>query len=208
MSSCTTYPSDEHVAQESLIVHTTRCLRAIEAQVRLLALPAERFSHTPFIVCMVTTGAIPLLSACRTVFSDGRLAVGRNQLRLIIGCLKALAETWPRAARYVREIQELARILLAVPPTQRPKPTPMPTPTPTPTIAGSTKQGAAVVGGGAIPSEQGVELPPAVGDDVPDVTNEWSSADILAAISSMPTIGAGWNLSDLSPGLNPWWPSC
>ncbi|KAK7993361.1 protein kinase C [Apiospora arundinis] len=47
MSSCTTYPSDEHIAKESLIVHTTRCLRAIEAQVRLLALPAERFSHTP-----------------------------------------------------------------------------------------------------------------------------------------------------------------
>ncbi|KAK7911475.1 C6 zinc finger domain protein [Apiospora marii] len=216
MSSCTTYPSDEHIAKESLIVHTTRCLRAIEAQVRLLALPAERFSHTPFIVCMVTTGAIPLLSACRTIFSDEKLAVGRNQLRLIIGCLKALAETWPRAARYVREIQELARILLAVPPTQQSKSAPTSTPTSTPTsgIAGSAGQGAAV-GVGAVPSDQEGGLPlghalgsSAVDGDLPDVNNEWSSADILAAISSMSTIGAGWNMSDLSPGINPWWPSC
>ncbi|KAK7964347.1 hypothetical protein PG988_011321 [Apiospora saccharicola] len=203
MSSCTTYPSDEPVAQESLIVHTTRCLRAIEAQVRLLALPADRFSHTPFIVCMVTTGAIPLLSACRTIFSDEKLAVGRNQLRLIIGCLKALAETWTRAARYVRELQELARILLA----------PKPKPAPAPAVTGPRRD--AFIEGGALLSGQEDASPlgqalvsPAVGDAVPDVDNEWSSADILAAISSMPTIGAGWNINDLSPGINPWWPSC
>ncbi|KAK7959854.1 uncharacterized protein PG986_004708 [Apiospora aurea] len=199
MSSCTTYPSDEHIAKESLIVHTTRCLRAIEAQVRLLALPAERFSHTPFIVCMVTTGAIPLLSACRTIFSGEKLAVGRNQLRLIIGCLKALAETWPRAARYVREIQELARLLLAVPTAKS-----------TPTPASDSRQAAA--DSGAVSSGQDESpisqaiLPPT--GVIPDVDNEWSSADIMAAISSMPTIGAGWNLNDLSSGISPWWPSC
>ncbi|KAK8030146.1 hypothetical protein PG993_011437 [Apiospora rasikravindrae] len=203
MSSCTTYPSDEHIAKESLIVHTTRCLRAIEAQVRLLALPADRFSHTPFIVCMVTTGAIPLLSACRTIFSGEKLVVGRNQLRLIIGCLKALAETWPRAARYVREIQELARILLAVP---TPKPA-----TPTTPPRGIRQ----VAAGGAFASSSSEEqtpfgqvlVPPAVGS-LPDVNNEWSSADILAAISSISTIGAGWNLNDLSPGISPWWSGC
>lgn len=205
MSSCTTYPSDEHIAQESLIVHTTRCLRAIEAQVRLLALPAERFSHTPFIVCMVTTGAIPLLSACRTIFSDEKLAVGRNQLRLIIGCLKALAETWTRAARYVREIQELARILLSVPTkSQEPKSAPVPA------ASGLRKDSAGVVSSA---QEDGPPLgqtlvPPTVDGAMPDVNDEWPSADILAAISSMPTIGAGWNFNDLSLGINPWWPSC
>ncbi|KAK8096502.1 hypothetical protein PG999_012446 [Apiospora kogelbergensis] len=200
---CTTYPSDEHIAKESLIVHTTRCLRAIEAQVRLLALPAERFSHTPFIVCMVTTGAIPLLSACRTIFSGKELTVGRNQLRLIIGCLKALAETWPRAAKYVREIQELARILLAVSTSSTPAPIPTP----------SVGQGT-VAGSGVVVSSQ-EDQPPAcqatlaspVGATA-DANNEWLSADILAAISSMPTIGAGWNLNDSPPGISPWWPSC
>ncbi|KAK8859185.1 C6 transcription factor, partial [Apiospora arundinis] len=203
MSSCTTYPSDEHIAKESLIVHTTRCLRAIEAQVRLLALPAERFSHTPFIVCMVTTGAIPLLSACRTLFKGKELAVGRNQLRLIIGCLKALAETWPRAAKYVREIQELARILLAVSSTSS---------TPS-SVPPSAEQGT-TTGGGVLMSSQEGQQPPSQGtlaspDGVmSDANNEWLSADILAAISSMPTIGAGWNLNDFPPGVYPWWPSC
>ncbi|KAK8062192.1 C6 zinc finger domain protein [Apiospora hydei] len=199
MSSCITYPSDEHIAKESLIVHTTRCLRAIEAQVRLLALPADRFSHTPFVVCMVTTGAIPLLSACRTIFSGEKLAVGRNQLRLIIGCLKALAETWPRAARYVREIQELARILLTVP-----------TAKPTPTPASDSRQAAAdseAVSLGQDDPPLGHAILPSVGV-MPEVSNEWSSADIMAAISSMPTLGAGWNLNDLSSGMSPWWPSC
>ncbi|KAK8112579.1 hypothetical protein PG984_013105 [Apiospora sp. TS-2023a] len=204
MSSCTTYPSDEPIAQESLIVHTTRCLRAIEAQVRLLALPAERFSHTPFIVCMVTTGAIPLLSACRTIFSDEKLAVGRNQLRLIIGCLKALAETWTRAARYVREIQELARILLAVPKSKA-----APAPAPGSSGQGTNRNGAVASSEQEDGSPLGQALvPPVVGGDMPDINSEWSSADILAAISSMPTIGVGWNLNELSPGINPWWPSC
>lgn len=204
MSSCTTYPSDEHIAKESLIVHTTRCLRAIEAQVRLLALPAERFSHTPFIVCMVTTGAIPLLSACRTLFKGKELAVGRNQLRLIIGCLKALAETWPRAAKYVREIQELARILLAVSSTSS-------TPSSVPVLGpgpGVTARGGVVVSSqeGQQPSSQATLA--SHDGAMSDANNEWLSADILAAISSMPTIGAGWNLNDFPPGVYPWWPSC
>ena len=201
MSSCTTYPSDEHIAKESLIVHTTRCLWAIKAQVRLLALPAERFSHTPFIVCMVTTGAIPLLSACRTIFSGKELSVGRNQLRLIIGCLKALAETWPRVAKYVREIQELARILLAVSTSSTPTPVPVP----------GMGQGTAVGSGVALSSQN--DQPPvcqasfahSVGT-TSDANNELLSADILAAISFMPMIGAGWDLNDSPPGISPWWP--
>ncbi|KAK8092717.1 C6 zinc finger domain protein [Apiospora kogelbergensis] len=197
MSSCTTYPSDEHIAKKSLVVHTKRCLRAIEAQVRLLALPAERFSHTPFIVCMVTTGAIPLLSACRTLFKGKELAVGRNQLRLIIGCLKALAETWPRAATYVREMQELARILLAVSSTF---PTPSTVPVP------GTEQGTTAGSGVVISSQE--EQTFLDHEATPDASNEWLSADILAAISSMPTIGVDWSLNEYPSSISPWWPSC
>ncbi|KAL8382392.1 hypothetical protein RB595_006263 [Gaeumannomyces hyphopodioides] len=122
LSTCVVYPSPHPAARESLIIHTTRCLRAIEAQVRLLTLPAAAaargrgpgagFDRSPFVVCQLATGAVPLLAACRSVLTGPRVAVARSQLRLVIACLKALAEVWPRVSRYVRELQELARLML------------------------------------------------------------------------------------------------
>ncbi|KLU82526.1 hypothetical protein MAPG_01598 [Magnaporthiopsis poae ATCC 64411] len=114
LSTCVVFPATEPVAKESLIIHTTRCLRAIEGQVRLLTLPrgGGLFDRSPFVVCQLATGAVPLLAACRTVLTGPRVAVARSQLRLIIACLKAMAEVWPRVGRYVRELQELARLML------------------------------------------------------------------------------------------------
>ncbi|KFY29865.1 hypothetical protein V494_08424 [Pseudogymnoascus sp. VKM F-4513 (FW-928)] len=96
-------------------VHTTRCLKSIEAQLRLLALPAQPCCHTPFAVCMLTTGTIPLLSACKFLLVDQRLAVARDQIRMSIGCLKSFAGVWPRAGKNLQEVQTIAREMLGYP---------------------------------------------------------------------------------------------
>ncbi|TLD33105.1 hypothetical protein PspLS_01334 [Pyricularia sp. CBS 133598] len=108
-------------------IHTTRCLRSIQAQVRLLALPARPFCHTPFAICMMTTGTITLLSACKylpatspqdplasaSAVGDG-LSLSRHQVRLGMGCLMAMAHVWPQGRRHLAEVQAIAREVLGI----------------------------------------------------------------------------------------------
>lgn len=112
ISSCTTGPPDSVLTGDLANVHTVRCLKSIEAQIRLMALPARPFCHTPFVICMMTSGTIPLLAACRFLFASGRLEIARHQIKMSIGCLKAMAEVWPQAAVQVREIQMIAQEVL------------------------------------------------------------------------------------------------
>jgi hypothetical protein len=78
----------------------------------MLALPPQPLQHTPFTICMVNEAAIPLLSACKFLFTGQKLSVARSQLRLMIGCLKQLAKAWPRAERNMQELQAIARDVL------------------------------------------------------------------------------------------------
>jgi hypothetical protein len=63
---------------------------------------------------MISEGALALLSACNYMFKGKDLATARDQIRMIIGCLKAIGETWPRTARNVREIQTIAHHVLGI----------------------------------------------------------------------------------------------
>jgi hypothetical protein len=63
---------------------------------------------------MVSEGTLSLLSACKYLLHDKELAIARDQIRLTIGCLKALGEVWTRTARNVREIQTIARHVLGL----------------------------------------------------------------------------------------------
>lgn len=182
LSTCVVYPATEPVAKESLIIHTTRCLRAIEGQVRLLTLPAATgtgagalFDRSPFVVCQLATGAVPLLAACRSVLTGPRVAVARSQLRLVIACLKALAEVWPRVGRYVRELQELARIMLR------------------PGAAGSSSSSSSRQGGAtSTPTALPPTPPPPPLADV--AVGDWLVSDVAAAINAFPMpITALWS---------------
>ncbi|KAL5876878.1 hypothetical protein ACKVWC_006037 [Pyricularia oryzae] len=108
-------------------IHTTRCLRSIQAQVWLLALPARPFCHTPFVICMMTKGTITLLSACKYIpptspsdasssvtAADDRLSLSRHQVRLGMGCLMAMAHVWPQGRRHLAEVQAIAREVLGI----------------------------------------------------------------------------------------------
>lgn len=99
---------------ELINIHTVRVLRSVESQVRLLALPIAQFRHTPFTTCMVSPVVLALLSACHFLLKETELAVARDQVRMIIGNLKALGEVWPRTTKNVREIQTIARHVLGV----------------------------------------------------------------------------------------------
>jgi hypothetical protein len=63
---------------------------------------------------MVSEGTLALLSACKFLLKGRELAVARDQIRLTVGCLKALGELWPRTARNVEEIQIIARHVLGL----------------------------------------------------------------------------------------------
>jgi hypothetical protein len=65
---------------------------------------------------MVSEGTLSLLSACNFLLKDKDLMIARDQIRVAIGCLKVLAEIWPRIARNVREIQTIAQSVLGLGP--------------------------------------------------------------------------------------------
>ncbi|POS70037.1 C6 zinc finger protein [Diaporthe helianthi] len=114
VSSCAREPPANNPTPDLINVHTVRVLRSIEAQIRLLALPARPFRHTPFVTCMVSEGTLALLSACAFQLSGKELAVARDQIRMTIGCLRDLGELWPRTASNVKEIQTIARHVLGL----------------------------------------------------------------------------------------------
>ncbi|KAM3555558.1 hypothetical protein MY1884_005543 [Beauveria asiatica] len=114
ISSCARDPAPDGPTPEHINVHTVRVLRAVESQIRLLALPSRPFNHTPFCTCMISEGTLALLSACKFLLRGDELAVARDQIRLTIGCLKSLGALWPRAARNVSQIQTIAKHVLGI----------------------------------------------------------------------------------------------
>ncbi|KAL7811978.1 hypothetical protein V8C26DRAFT_407774 [Trichoderma gracile] len=120
ISSCSTPPttttlSSSDSGAEFRLIHTVKCIRAAEAQIGLLALPTRPCSHTPFVVCMLTTGTLSLLAACRYTLRGQELAVARDQIRMSIGCHKAMAAVWPQAGSNLHEVQAIAREVLGLP---------------------------------------------------------------------------------------------
>lgn len=114
ISSCAMGSPDTASVGELVNVHTIRCLRSIDAQIRLMALPSRPFCHTPFVICMMTAGTIPHLSACKFLFTSERLQIARHQIRMSMGCLKEMATIWPQAAVHVKELQTIAQEVLGL----------------------------------------------------------------------------------------------
>ncbi|KAJ5753696.1 Transcription factor [Penicillium nucicola] len=114
ISSCAREPPLDSPTPDHTNVHTIRVLQSAEAQIGLLALTALRFHHTPFMTCMISEGTLALLAACTFRLVGKDLAIAREQIRMTIGCLKALGEIWPRTARNLREIQTIAHHVLGL----------------------------------------------------------------------------------------------
>lgn len=114
ISSCARQPSSDTPIPEVVNVHTLRVMRSVEAQIYLLGLPARSFHHTPFITCMLSEGTLALLSACKFMLNGRELVRARDQIRMTIGRLRALGQTWPRTAKNVQEIQVIARYVLGL----------------------------------------------------------------------------------------------
>ncbi|KAK2616317.1 hypothetical protein QQS21_000751 [Conoideocrella luteorostrata] len=114
ISSCFTNAPGNEPLDENTNIHTMRCLASVEAQIRLMTLPKRPFCHSPFTICMITTGTIPFLSACKFLLTGTKLSIAREQIRLTIGCLRSLAHVWPQGEKTVKEIQAIAREVLGL----------------------------------------------------------------------------------------------
>lgn len=63
---------------------------------------------------MINEGTLALLSACSFFFKQKELAVARDQIRMTIGCLSTIGNTWPKAAAILRETRIIARNVLGI----------------------------------------------------------------------------------------------
>lgn len=178
VSTCARTPPTDTSIPDLINVHTVRVLRSIEAQIRLLALPARPFSHTPFTTCMISEGTLALLSACSFLLKGKELAIARDQIRMTIGCLRSLGEIWPRTARNLKEIQFIARHVFGLDSngtsSENPKPNEVP----------------CLLGGQGEMSD-GCET-------------RTSSIDVLSAVSAADDVYDYYNIDDLAPELS-WW---
>lgn len=181
ISSCARYPPQEIPTPELISVHTVRVLKSTEAQIRLLALPAEQFHHTPFTTCMVSEGTLALLSACNFLFKGKELAIARDQIRMTIGSLKALGELWPRTAKNVQEIQTIARHVLG--------------------LGSKTANSDNVLGSSQVPSLSSDHGQAISGSEA---ETSASGIDIFASLGSMEDICGWYNSSELGQDLT-WW---
>ncbi|OAA56259.1 Zn(2)-C6 fungal-type DNA-binding domain protein [Niveomyces insectorum RCEF 264] len=180
VSSCAREPPRDVPAPELVNVHTVRVLRSVEAQIRLLALPTEQFHHSPFTTCMVSEGALALLSACTFLLKGTERAIARDQIRMTIGCLKALGELWPRTAKNVQEIQTIAPHVLG--------------------LEARAAQSGSVAGSGTVGdllSDAGQQLPES------DHTSA-SDDDVFASLGTMEDVCGWYNSSELGQNLS-WW---
>lgn len=174
VSSCAREPPSDTPVLDIANIHTVRVLQSVEAQIRLLALPTRQFHHTPFITCMISGGTLALLSACKFLLQKEDLAIARGQLRMAIGCLKAMGEVWPRAARNVAEIQTIARRVLD--------------------LEAGTASKSETPKSSQVPSlSDGEEL----GSSAPDVDALVNDTQIFPSFESIDSLGAWCNLSDL-----------
>ncbi|CRG91979.1 hypothetical protein PISL3812_09033 [Talaromyces islandicus] len=183
ISSCARTPPRENPTPDLINVHTIRVLKSTEAQIRLLALPTEKFHHSPFTTCKVSEGTLALLSACNFLFKGNELAIARDQVRMTIGCLKALGELWPRTAKNVQEIQTIARHVLGLG-TSAAKPD---------NVLGSSEAP-------SLSSDQGQPISQSEAD------TSTSDIDLFSSLGSMEDLCGWYSSSELSQDIS-WWTS-
>lgn len=61
---------------------------------------------------MVVVSTLPYLSACDGLLQGSKLLFARHQIRLIIGCLKALGDVWKKGASRTRELKAIGKEIL------------------------------------------------------------------------------------------------
>ncbi|RAH67465.1 putative C6 transcription factor [Aspergillus aculeatinus CBS 121060] len=179
LSSCARDPPPDAPTPELVNVHTVRVLRSVEAQVRLLALPVQQFHHTPFVTCMISEGALSLLSACYCLLAGKELAIARDQIRMIIGCLKTLGALWPRTAKNVREIQTIASHVLGLT-----------------SVTAANVRSRESTGSSELPSLSHGEGTQASGT-TPEASMSGSELDVLLSLDSLHDMCGWFNMGDL-----------
>jgi hypothetical protein len=93
--------------------HTARVLKAIDLEVRLLAIPCDRERHNLFIACIIAAVAMAQISACNVFLDDHALSIARDRVRLSVGSLNAVGTVWPLPKKMAKEVRYVARRTLS-----------------------------------------------------------------------------------------------
>lgn len=128
---------------------------------------------------MISEGALSLLSACYCLLAGKELAIARDQIRMIIGCLKTLGALWPRTAKNVREIQTIASHVLGL----------------TSATAASVRSREST-GSSELPSLSHGEGTQASGT-TPEASMSGSESDVLLSLDSLQDMCGWFNMGDL-----------
>jgi hypothetical protein len=89
--------------------HTARVLRATEMHARLLAIPCAMKKHSVFTMCITAQLAAVQIAACTHLLDGRALDIARDRVRLSIGFLSTMGETWALGKKMVREVRGIAR---------------------------------------------------------------------------------------------------
>lgn len=127
---------------------------------------------------MISEGTLALLSACKFLLKGGELSRARDQVRMTIGCLKALGGIWPRTARNLQEIQRIAQCALGLK-----EDTPIPTASDPPSLSDPSS------------SERQTTQESDISSSIGDVTD---------MINSLDGPCSWYSLGDIDPEM-PWW---
>ncbi|KAI8939608.1 hypothetical protein NX059_003370 [Plenodomus lindquistii] len=89
--------------------HTARVLKAAEILTKLLSIPCAVEKHSILSMTILAQLAAVQVSACNDLLQDYAQSIGRDRIRLIIGCLNSMGTLWPLAKRLVKEARTIAR---------------------------------------------------------------------------------------------------
>ncbi|KAK9237320.1 hypothetical protein V1525DRAFT_404438, partial [Lipomyces kononenkoae] len=100
----------------SLWDHTLKCMSSADKLSRLICLsPGTVNRRSPFFTCSVTLSLVIHLTACVWVFysssAEKQRAMVKERIKLGIGALQAMSETWSTAQHVLEKVQEAARIV-------------------------------------------------------------------------------------------------
>lgn len=100
-------------SRQSQCAHTRRALKAAEMHTKLLAIPCVLERHHPFTLCITASIATAQVSACNLLLEDHAASIARDRVRLSVGFLSTMGNSWVLSKKMAREVRCVARRTLA-----------------------------------------------------------------------------------------------
>jgi hypothetical protein len=100
-------------SRQGQCAHTARALKAADMHIKLLAIPCVLERHHPFTLCITASIATAQVSACNLLLEDHAASIARDRVRLSVGFLSTMGNSWLLSKRMAKEVRRVARRTLA-----------------------------------------------------------------------------------------------